>query len=248
MDIDYIVDTYKDKYIEIKNILEKIFINRKYKIFNDLQTHLNRATTMYLLFLTTNLPFLEISNLTINKWGGYSCNSQMYSDFIQYKYKICCIVKFGINIYDTNIRYTDNVEQVDERMMFRIELYKEGWSIEQIERYICSHFFKQKELPSYNEEYFEVAYTNILLSLKENRNTKFNNKVGRPKLPQKLNDYLKLKYKDKIRENMRKKYSDLREYEELKDNLLTYKEFKLIKENIKNENILKKISKFVVNE
>ena len=241
MDIDFIIDTYKDKYNEIKNTLERIFLARNYKIINNLQFHLNKAATMYLLVLTTNLSFLDINNLIMK-----GENSQMYRDFVQYRYKMCCIVKFGMSVSDTNKRYTDNDEEVDERMMFRIELYKEGWDIEQIERYICSHFFKQKELPKYDTEYFDIFYNNILLTLNETRNNKFNNKVGRPKLPDKLKEYLRLKYKDIIRENMRKKYSDLKEYEELKENLLTYEEFKIIKEKIKDEMILEKISKFVI--
>jgi hypothetical protein len=240
MDVDSIVDTYKDKYNEIKNTLERIFLARNYKIINNLQFYVNKAATMYLLVLTTNLSFLDINNLIMK-----GENSQMYRDFVQYRYKICCIVKFGMSANDTNKRYTDNVEEVDKRMMFRIELYKEGWNIEQIERYIYSRFFKQKELPIYDEEYFNIVYNNMLIVLNETRNNKFN-KVGRPKLPDKLKEYLKLKYKDIIRENMRKKYSDLKEYEELKENLLTYEEFRIIKEKIKDEMLLKKISKLVI--
>jgi hypothetical protein len=101
MDITSIVDTYKDKYNEIKNTLEKIFLARNYKLINSLQFHVNRAATMYLLVLTTDLSFLDIHNLIMK-----GENSQMYRDLVQYRYKICCIVKFGMSVCDTNKRYT----------------------------------------------------------------------------------------------------------------------------------------------
>jgi hypothetical protein len=266
MNVEEIINRHKNKYNEIYNVIHDLFKKNNYKSFADgLVIHLKKATLIFLLFLVTDLSFLDISNVVTTTLGGYSDNSFIFRDFVQYRYKLCCIIKFNISEEETNKKYTDPVNEVDERMMFRIELYKEGWSIKQIEQYIFKKFYSESQgvsresktpdrhevsLKKFDEkiveEYYSICYNNILINLKEKRNDDYKNKIGRPKLPPKIKEYLKKSTNEKIREIMRKKYSGLEEYKLLKENMLTYEELKRIKERmVDDEGILKKLEYFV---
>ena len=107
-------------------------------------------------------------------------------------------------------------------MIFRIELYKEGWTHKQIEHYIYKYLLKD-ECNNTNPMLIEIMYHNLIEKVKIYNKYKIQ-KIGRPSIPQPLKQYIKNKTLKKIKDNMRLKYKYSKCYEDIKYNLLTLEE------------------------
>jgi hypothetical protein len=194
------------------------------------------------LLLTTNLNIIEIFSQSYSKYNinciinsftkdMYQYTSYLFAEMIQYK-----------NIKN---RFLDPFEEIIERMMFRIELYKEGWSYKQIENYICKYLLKE---PYHNSEntLIEVMYHNLLEKIKLH-NKYMEKKKGRPSLPLTLKEYVKNKTLKRTKENMRQKYRYSKYYENIKNNLFTNEEFDFISHNIKGRpDLINKLNNFIL--
>jgi len=64
------------------------------------------------------------------------------NDYIQYMF-LLLLKKLNLNYKDYEFKLNDKIEDLEERMMFRIELYKNGWTLLQIEKYMYKYFYKQ---------------------------------------------------------------------------------------------------------
>ena len=142
---------------------------------------------------------------------------------------------------DFSNRFINDTKSIEESMMFRIELFKDGWSIEQIEKYIYKYIYNV-ELEEINLDYFECLYHNFLVqhSFYKAERTK---KIGRPTLPTSLKEYIKKRNVMRVRKTMRTKYQC---YQNLKNSMLTVEELELIKDKIKDEKIINKLQKLTL--
>ena len=190
-----------------------------------------------------SMKFLEICKETGKIYNYILYLDQTQKDILQNALKRSAMY-YNIPLNKIKERYTDNYDEVEERMMFRMELYKDGWNIDQIERYIYKYLLKQ-DYPKLDLEYYECIYHNIMIS-QEIYKKEREQKLGRPSLPSSLKAYIKNKHQKKIRDNMRQKYKFSNKYESIKDYLLTKEEIKEIKCKITNENILNKLTKLQV--
>ena len=224
-----IFNTYKKYKFIIYKESEEQFINR-------------RTEYCYLLF-NTELSFIDIVTTVRNKYNYMTNIKQLERDTIQTTFKILMLKK-NILLEDIKKRYSDNFEDVEERMMFRFELYKEGWDIEQIERYIFKYLLKLPYI-DINFEYYEHIYYNMMIWLEIYKKDKIK-KIGRPSLPPSLKQYIRCKNIDKTREDMRKKYVSANKYEVIKENLLTLEEIIILKKEVTNKDILNKLKYFTI--
>ena len=152
------------------------------------------------------------------------------------------------SLEDIKKRYTDHYEEVEERMMFRLELYKDGWDIEQIERYISKYLLHEEEFVLPNDIILSEGYYNIIDRLYYIRKKDNIRKKGRPSLPNSLKEYLKNKHNLKVRDMMTGIYKNSNEYKRIKEYLLSPEEIKILKELIpvEHEDILYKISNLYI--
>lgn len=195
--------------------------------------------------LHTDSKFIDIvKNLYIKYNVNFNNWNQIIRDTCQYLGEI--ISKY-LNLNENKIKekFSDDYNGVKERMYFRIELYKFGWNILQIEKYINKYLLKSKEtleLQNNNYEFLQTIYFNIFINLNYEKNININstkkNKVGRPVLPEELKQYLKKKHLKKVKESMVQTYEYYKEYKMIKNNLLSNEEFNLLSSFIPNEEIL----------
>jgi hypothetical protein len=152
----------------------------------------------YNLFFTTDRKIIDIEEEV------YERNlNQTERDFFQYNLILGKDI-MELTEEDIKTRFTDEYEGVKDRMFFRIELYKHGWSIDQIESYIYKYMLKM-ERPIINDVIHVNYYHNVMNCLKIIKNSMCKSK-GRPKLPSSLSDYLKQKHTDLVKNNMREIY------------------------------------------
>jgi hypothetical protein len=205
---------------------------------------INKKTKICLLLLRSNMKFLDICKEVVKTMDlRVSDKSILYLDQTQKDISQNALKRislyYNIPLNKIKERYTDNYDDVEERMMFRMELYKDGWSIEQIEKYIYKYLLKQ-ECPNLNLEYYECIYHNIMIYQEIYKQEK-QKRLGRPSLPHSLKEYIKNKHQTKIRKVMKEKYDFFNKFENVKDNLLSKEEFKEIKSKLDNKKILTKL-------
>jgi hypothetical protein len=221
------------------------FINKyNFNIYNEtIEQFINRRTEYNYLLLNTPLSFIDIVTKVRDKYNYMKTIEQPEIDTIQTSFKIIMLNK-NTPLEDIKKRYSDNFEEVEERMFFRFELYKEGWNIEQIERYICKYLTKTpyKEL---NLEYYEHIYYNMMIWLEIYKKDKIK-KIGRPSLPSSLKRYIRSKNVEKTRDEMRKKYEYSNKYENIKDNLLSLEELNKLEKEVTDKDILNKLKYFTI--
>ena len=216
-----------------------MFDKYNFKLYKETKEQcINRRTDATFLLLNTNIKFIDILQHVRNKYNYMVTLDKPERDIIQYSYKCICLY-YKIPLDEIKKRYTDNYDEVEERIMFRIELYKEGWNIEQIERYIYKYLLKEDYVEG-DIEYYKHMYYNFMLRIEIHKKEK-DYKIGRPPLPYSIKQYIKSKHLCKIRDNMRKKYLYSNEYEKIKDNLFTKEEVEEILKNIKNISIINKV-------
>ena len=149
--------------------------------------------------LNTDKKFLDINEEIFSV--KYDC--QICRDIVQHMYKTMAL-SYNIPLEQIMSRYSDTYEDVEERIMFRIELYKHGWSIEQIENYIFQYLLKQ-EFKIDNIDRVYKKYHNFMVK-RDIINKEMAKKVGRPSLPKVLKQYLKMKHLENVKLLMRDKY------------------------------------------
>ena len=237
--IDFDSETYNGVYSKIFEVKEKY--NFMYYKESEKEYIEKWCDTMYLM-ITTNMSFLEIEH--------YIRNSLKYRiivdldirelDFVHTVFKVACL-HFGFELEDIKQRYSIPYEEVEERMLYRIEMYKENWDIKSIEKYIFNYLLKTKYI-EVNEEYYTYYYNNLIKIYYGVKIPVKNNKKGRPSLPKILKNHSIEKHKKVIKENMRKKYEL---YYKLKDLLLTDTDTEIIESKFedKNDPLLLKIKK-----
>ena len=193
------------------------------------------------LISNTNLSFIDISNFVKNKYSYVIYNHQLSRDITQYTYDIVSNV-ININKDDIIKRYSDPYKDVKERMMFRIELYKYGWDVSQIEKYICKYFLNNdKYCEDIDIHMYEIVYNNIMLKLEICKNNK-TKKVGRPSFPPLIKEYIKQKHLNNIKEGMRLRYKYSDEYKKIKECLLTKDEASIIVSFLNDDTLKNKIN------
>ena len=247
MDIDKIIDEKKGEYTLILEKEKNIIETNKVEIFRTLEEHSKVMASKKMLMINTNLSFIDISKFVCKKYNIPYHDNQIIRDLKQYEYGLVYSKQFNKTLDEVKKRYTDDYEEVQERMMIRIELYKEGWEFYKIEKYIRDNITKDYsiKLDELNLELCLCLYSKISYNIGIEKGKK-DIKVGRPKLPDKLREYINNRNKEKMKNNMRSKYKDLERYKKVKYNLLTSEEFEIIKEKIEDENILKKLEKLIV--
>lgn len=226
----------------MEKIKERIIFNLdkyNFKIYKESREQWvnRRAEYNYILF-NSDIPFMDIVKSVREKFNYRPCIEQSERDFMQTFFKIV-MLNNGFKLEDIKKRYKDPYEEVEERMMFRFELYKDGWDIEQIEKYI-SRYLKKDEYTPLDLEYYEMIYYNMMILLEIYKKEK-KNKIGRPSLPLSLKRYIKGKHIDKTREEMRKKYEYATKYEKIKDKLLTSEDLVKIESQINDKELLEKL-------
>jgi hypothetical protein len=195
------------------------------------QTIKNYKSLFYEYFLNIYLSDIKFIDLCLYLEKKYNIKyfdwNNITKDLIQFITKLFALY---MNIPEILIkeRYSDNYSEVEERMMFRIELYKFGWTQIQIENYINKYILKNSKktiVTSFN--CIDILYTILRLRL----GIQINNiikKVGRPILPNNLKIYIQSKNRKKVKESMKLTYKYYQEYKNLKDNLLNESEYNLI--------------------
>jgi len=228
----------------IRTIISKIFIKYKLKLYNETKKEfINRISRYRYLILTTNMNFIDII-IDTNKYYNLNINlDQSIKDIFQYSFKRFSEY-FKIPEEEIKNRYVDNYEDVEERMFFRIELYKNGWNMEQIEKYIYKYLLKQ-EYVNHNLHFLECLFYNFISKydffIKEK--TK---KMGRPSLPIIIKNYIKTKLKKKTKEDMRKIYKSSNIYSKIKNKFLTFEELNKLTQLISDKTILEKLQYFTI--
>jgi hypothetical protein len=230
----------------IYDILDNHFENYDYKlILSNKETFKLLVSDFIVQMLETDLKFIDIT-LSLHKKYNISIQyNQTVYDFYQHFGKMLANYFESMNEEKIKLRYTDDYSAVEERMFFRMELYKFGWKPPQIENYIYKYLLKRKEKLNFNNStqlqlYYNLYHnTSIKLNLVINKRIN-ERKVGRPKLPNELKNYLKKKHLTKVRENMKHTYEGYKEYKNLKNNLLTQDEYELLVKSIEDYTKLKK--------
>ena len=245
MDISKFVE--QDEYNHILEEEKRIFEKNKIESIKSMEEHSKLIADKKMLMISTNLSFIEISRFISEKYNIKFHDNQIIRDLKQFEYGLVYSKQFNNTLDDVKKRYTDDYDEVQERMMIRIELYKEGWEFYKIEKYIRDNITKDYsiKLDELNLEVCLCLYSKVAYILGLEKGKK-DTKVGRPKLPDKIRDYINNKNKEKMKNNMRNKYKDLERYEKVKYNLLTPEEYDKIKEKIEDESILKKLEKLIV--
>ena len=222
---------------DIKTILKNRFEEYKYITYKETEKEwFDRMEENLNFILNSDYKFLDFY-IGIRK-GKITDNYIL--DFIQFTCKEISL-RHGIPIDKIKLRYSDPYEEVEERMLFRIELYREGWGIEQIEKYIYKYMYrKEYDIPIEKIDEHFIRYNNVLKIQSEYKRN-MEKRKGRPPLPSVLKEYIKKKHTFKLRDNMRNKYKASSNYEKIKENLLTKEEFQSIEKVINDKNILKKL-------
>jgi len=213
----------------------KIYDTYNFISINDKNLWINKRIEYTLSIVNTSHYFIDIYkevNARFNKQYDKMSNCEI--DFIEYIFKEIALEN-GLNIEHIKSRYYSNFDEVEERMMFRIELYKVGWTIEQIEKYLY-----KKDYENFDKEKMSRIYHNFM-TRREIERIELCKKIGRPSLPKSLKNYLKNKHHKKLKDIMNEKYIQLKEYSEKKKYFFTKNEVNLIKKVITDKEILDKV-------
>ncbi len=216
---------------QIRKDIEYRVAEHKLITYPTYKEHLEISCILNNLIINTKLPFSVIVNKFIEL---YKCkDNHIVRDLFQCH---CIIIS---SIYDIpNVKQRcENYKQVDERNTVRLELYKEGWKVHQIEKYINKIFFKG-QLCIEDLEKYDCLYYNMFSKLNVYRKEK-QNKRGRPALPLLVKKYIDNLNKEKVKTNMKHVYEGYNRYTSIK-NSLTKEDITVIKESL-NKDILCKL-------
>jgi hypothetical protein len=232
---------------EANNVVEHLITTYKPRLYNDTYECLKERMIKFInTFKSTDEKYIDIIYTIERSYKREIYSDYITRDFMQYMGKFFSEL-VNMKVKDIKKRFSDPYDEVEERMYYRIELFKAGWTFEQIEKYICNYILKIEYDSSLYTEYIEIFFYNIMVKYEEYKNER-KSKIGRPSLPQSLRNYINKKHLSKTKENMRGIYKNSELYLSLKSNLLTEDEYILItekfKENISLVDKLKKLSLF----
>jgi hypothetical protein len=244
------IDETSSKYMEIYDIAKNICDKTKYYTYNQTRnTFIKKWTDTVYLIMTTEMSFVDIYIYTsiIRGYRDIEKLDIMKRDFVNTDCKFVCLHFFNLSLDDIKMRYDDIYENIEERMFFRLTLYKEGWSIASIEKYINTYLSKADfDKKKINAEYYKYHYKNLFSKVLNLKIKNVISKVGRPLLPEELKNIIKLKHNEKVKTIMNHKYVNNIKYEKIKTHLLTPEEFSIIKDKITGyEDIINKLSHFI---
>jgi hypothetical protein len=214
--------------------------------FNPNQKFFNRWIQYINLVLTTEMKFVDIFKLVRQRLKCLNDIKYIYleTDLIQYVCKSFCNY-VNIDSEKTKERYSDNYDEVEERMFVRIELYKNGWNIDKIEHYIYKYVVKQNPV-EIDLEYYNTFFSNLMIMLDIEKsgleNESIQKRKGRPSIPKSLKELMNKKHTSKINENMKQIYKNSKHFIEVCENNVTSEELEYLNNTIKNDAILKKLN------
>jgi hypothetical protein len=193
----------------------------------DKEQVLNRVIKVYTLFFSTDRKIIDIQE----EVKGKKFN-QTIRDFLQYN---LILGKGFMDLSEEDIkkRFSDDYEGVCERMLIRIELFKDGWDADKIESYIYKFILKEDK-PCIDAVIRKNYYNNLMSYIKAIKNEKTRSK-GRPKLPDTVREIVNKIHLNKVRENMRRGYKKQNMFEEVNDVLFTLDEIQILEEKFKDK-------------
>ena len=237
----------EDTIKKIEECLTLRIINENYACCcPDKYSFIKRRVLVYYLFLTTNMSIIDIEKEVLSSHNIPIKFNSIKTDFLQYNFLLNNKI-LNMDVNKIKDRYVTPPDEVEERMMFRIELYKEGWNVEQIENYIYKYILK-KETPIIDTSVYNY-YTNTM-NLLNIYNKEREKRIGRPSLPPLLKEYVNKKHKRKVKEGMRKRYKHSNSFESIKSNLLTNDELQVLEDMFedKNDKLLLKLKRLNIRD
>jgi len=202
---------------------------------------IQKNTLRNLLLIKTNIKIPKIIQI-LNKKFGNNYKSILIKD-LAYFACIQILKYYKFSQVDIIKRFNDE-QQYDElikRINIRIKLYLNNWSINTIEKFIFTKILKKKYTCSFDEQIFNIIFSNLIKILKltfpETIQTR-----GRPKIPEEIKHLVKEYHNSKKYKNISDKYKLINT---LQNNHLTTEEFNIIKSQLTNQIILKKLETFV---
>ena len=229
----------------MEEIFRNLIYNDKFIYVTNKDEILKRRITAYNMLLNTSKNLIEIEEEIRLSHGHKTPLIQTQRDIIQYYY-IIYKDTLKITLEDIKKRFADDPDDVEERMLFRIELYKEGWTIDQIESYIYKYMIKDDK-PCFDEIIYKNYFHNIMTMMniikKEREIIK-----GRPSLPPVLNRYVNQKHIDKVKDNMRNIYKKSELFDNIKESLLSEEEINSLIKDCNNETIISKLKNLYIRD
>ena len=230
---DEYIEKYADKYPYL-SVLEKrserLYTRLNLKIYmGDLLVNIKRQLHNY-IYLQEHPQdtYIECVNLTHEKMRYPLVKTNIEFDFAEYFTHL--YLKWSKTSLPSSCRFRESTDEyLNKRMFYRVECYKHGWSISQIEEYIAKKFYNSSStLSSANKDYVNVVYHNLCNIEYNSVITRecLNGKRGRPTLPKSIHTQ---KYKDDMKEKMRKTYKQSQLF--TKEEMAYLKELLEAKEN-----------------
>lgn len=163
---DEYIEKYADKYPYIhtlKKRVERLYTKLNLKIYmGDLLVNIKRQLHNY-IYLCENpqATYIECVNLTHEKMKYPLVKTSIEFDFAEYFTHL--FLKWSkVSIISMNRFRESTDEHVNKRIFYRVECYKHGWSISNIEKYIAKKFYNlPSTLSSADNDYVNVMYHNL---------------------------------------------------------------------------------------
>jgi hypothetical protein len=230
----------------MEEVFRNLIYNDKFIYVTNKDEILRRRIKAYDMLLNTSKNLVEIEEEIRRSHGYKTPLIQTQRDIMQYYY-IIHKDTLKMTLEDIKKRFADDPDDVEERMLFRIELYKEGWSIDQIESYIYKYMIKGDK-PYFDEIIYKNYFHNVMSMMnivkKEREIIK-----GRPSLPPVLKRYVNQKHISKVKDNMRNIYKKSELFDSIKESLFTQEEITtLIKDNKYDETLISKIKNLYIRD
>jgi len=253
----------------VKNKLEKLFDNENFKSYYikekdniAKENFINFNFTRYQLIKSSDKSFIDIDKEVCQNFNYSYRDSNFDKDVTQYKYEMLCKYLFSkkltkySNINFIKNKFSDNYDEVNERIFYRAYLYQFGWNVLSIEKFIISKFPQLNTVDNIkyineNIDYITILYDRLLCFFKLKKLFKTleeqnNPKKGRPTLPVAIKNYLKEKNKLKMKNIMQKKYET---YNSIVNNLLSKDEYSIIISSLqKNSDLDQSISNTIIDK
>ena len=211
------------------------------------------AETIYMIFTTSD----KFEDILLSQRKKYNLNYEIFQPSIDlgiYNMKYNAIF-FGYPSEQIRSRIED-YNALEERMLFRSELYRTGWKIVVIEKYINKLFYHKNNSDSINSintiikniDRLEYQYYNIFIKNGIQPQCMTVRSKGRPEIPLVLKPLIK-KYQNDNRKNlMREKYERSKEMRAISQEMLSIPEYECISNaldlySLQNKSVLDQITR-----
>ena len=237
-DLEY---KYNEEYKELKEFF-KGRVPSNCSIRFNIDFFLSFITYSYLLYLKTSIKYIDIVKSLSAKFNMPFLLNPIILEIQQFFAEVQNKVHLQKTEDEIVNRYMskDECNDIRKRMSIRIELYRVGWEPEKIEEYIHKFILKKEFEDNIKYQWYDLIMANTFRKLNIDRNIPLI-KVGRPPLPKMVKDIIQELRSTSIKENMRLKYKQSNEYENIKDCLLTEEEFTKIQKVLDDKIILNKL-------